>query len=105
MKSINWKIGIFWVTCVLSVLFGYLVVKKSALYSDIVRSISYQRMDVMLLPNPKPMSIQLYNSVEFLICFAVPFGLTWLLYFIVTRYLIRDIQTTNRQISKKGSLT
>ena len=50
MKSINWKIGIFWVTCVLSVLFGYLVVKKSALYSDIVRSISYQRMDVMLLP-------------------------------------------------------
>ncbi len=52
---------------------------------EFLRSISRQKMNVMPLNVPRPLGMELYIAAEFLIAFAVSFGLTWLIYFVITR--------------------
>ncbi len=48
---------------------------------------SYRKMGAMPLNAPWPLGTELYFAAEFLITFAVPFGLTWLIYFVITRFV------------------
>ena len=44
---------------------------------------------------------QIYFLVEFLISFAVPFGLVWLLYFITMRVVVRDFTGIGWSLTRK----
>lgn len=85
MKSIIWKRGFFILTLISSLLLGFWGITKSSLYMGFLRSMSRQKMDVVWVQAPRQLGTELYIAAEFLIAFAVPFGLTWLVYFIITR--------------------
>ncbi len=87
MKSIIWKRGFFILTLISSLLLGLWGATKSSLYMEFLRLMSFQRMDVHVLHFPRPLTTELYIAAEFLIAFAVPFGLTWLIYFGITRFV------------------
>ena len=94
MKSISWKKGVFYLTLVLSILFGFLVAKNSAFYKLLFQSMSDEVQNVMRLQYNVSILTTIYLFGEFLISFAVPFGLVWLLYFITTRFIIHDFATS-----------
>ncbi len=52
-----------------------------------LRDISYQKADIMLVPYQKPFTTQLILAAEFLVAYVIPCGLVWLVYFIITRFL------------------
>ncbi|RKU09968.1 hypothetical protein C6501_14240 [Candidatus Poribacteria bacterium] len=85
MKSIIWQRGFFILTLISSLLLGFWGITKSSLYMEFLRSMSRQKMDVVWVHAPRQLGTELYIAAEFLIAFAVPFGLTWLIYFVVTR--------------------
>lgn len=85
MKSIIWQRGFFILTLISSLLLGFWGITGSSLYMEFLRSMSRQKMDVMWVQVPRQFGTELYIAAEFLIAFAVPFGLTWLIYFVVTR--------------------
>ena len=87
MKSITWKKGFFFLTFVFSLLLGFWGITQSYLYMEFLRLMSYQKMDMIPLNAPRPLGTELYIAADFLIAFAVPFGLTWLIYFGITRFV------------------
>ena len=104
MKPANWKKGLFFLTIVSSILSGFWGITKSYLYMEFLKLMSYRKMDVMPLNAPRPLGMELYIAAEFLITFAVPFGLTWLIYFVITRVVfpksrIRIDKTRNGNFS------
>ena len=54
----------------------------------------FYRFNIMWLHPKISITTELVLLAEFLISFAVPFGLVWLLYFITTRFIIRDFVTS-----------
>ena len=105
MKSIIWKRGFFILTLISSVLLGFWGATKSFLYMEFLWYMSWQKMAVMGIRAPRPLTTELYFAAEFLICFAVPFGLTWLIYFVVTRFVFPNSTIKNDKPSKQSSLT
>lgn len=101
MKFIRWKNGIFYLTLVLSILFGFLVAKTTVFYKRILASISDQTQDVMWLQGNSSTLSEMYLLVEFLISFAVPFGLIWLLSFIIIRFVSRDLRDPDWSLIRK----
>lgn len=95
-----WKKGFFYLTLGLSILFGYLVAKQTEFYKHLLKSMSDQTKDVMRLQY-KSTSTEVYLWIEFLICFAVPFGLVWLLYFITMRLVVRDYKVSGWSLTRK----
>lgn len=100
MKSSNWKAGFFWLTLVLSILFGFWGAIKTLLYREFLRYMSYQKMDMMWVHAPKQLGVELYIAAEFIIAFAIPFGLTWLIYFIVSRVVFPNVRTQVNRSNK-----
>lgn len=99
MKHIKWKKGVFYLTLVLSVLLGFLVAKKSAFYKLLFQSMSHEAQDVMRLHHNVSTLTAIYLFGEFLISFAVPFGLVWLLSFITMRIVVRDFTVSDWSLS------
>ncbi len=87
MKSINWKFVFLPITFVLSILAGIWMATQTIFIQEILRTISLQKADIGIVPYQKPFTTQLYNAAEFLVAFAIPCGLVWLVYFILTRLL------------------
>lgn len=102
MKSIIWKKGFFFLTFVFSLLLGFWGITNSYLYMEFLMLMSRQKMDVMWVDAPKQLGTELYIAADFLIAFAVPFGLIWLLYFLFTRYVWRGFRL---QIERTGRKT
>ena len=101
MMSRNWKKGFFSLTLVLSVLFGFLVAKKTVFYERLLKSGYDPNTDVMRLQYDFSTESQFYLLVEFLISFAVPFGLIWLLYFITMRFVVCDFTVSDWSLIRK----
>ena len=95
MNSINWKFVLFPITFVLSILFGFWIASKTALYQEMLRDISYQKADIMRVSYQKPFTTQLFLAAEFLVAYVIPCGLVWLVYFIISRFL-----TTRSRVKK-----
>ena len=95
MKSMNWKLVLYPITFVLSILAGFWGASGSYLYHEFLRDIALQKANIMMLHYQKPLTTQLFNAAEFLVAFIVPCGLVWLVYFLITRRL-----TTRARVSK-----
>ena len=95
MKSINWKKGVFYLTLVVSIVFGVLMATKTAFYKHIFEPRYDKTQDIALIQYEIPITTQLGFLAEFLIMFAVPFGLVWLLSFIAMRIFVRDFTTSD----------
>lgn len=102
MKSINWKKGLLFLTFVSSILLGFWGITNSYLYMEFLRLMSFRKMDVMPLNAPRPLATELYIAADFLIAFAVPFGLTWLTYFIVIRFIFPSSKIRTDKTSKQN---
>ena len=87
MKSINWKFVFLPITFVLSILAGIWMATQTIFIQEILRTISLQKADIGIVHYQKPFTTQLYHAAEFLVAFAIPCGLVWLVYFILTRLL------------------
>lgn len=105
MKPTNWKKRLFFLTFVSSLLLGFWGITQSYLYMEFLRLMSYRKMNVMPLNAPRPLATELYIAVEFLIAFAVPFGLTWLIYFVVIRFVFPNSKKQIDETSKDNFLT
>ena len=101
MISRNWKRGLFSLTLVLSVLLGFLVAKKTEFYKRFLGPMFDQTKDVMWIQHNFSTQSQIYFFVEFLISFAVPFGLVWLLSFITMRIVVRDFTGSDWSLTRK----
>ena len=101
MKSLSWKKGFFSLTLILSLLFGFLVAKKTEFYKRFFEPMFDQTKDVMWLQHNFSTQSLIYLLVEFLISFAVPFGLVWLLSFITMRIVVRDFTGSDWSLTRK----
>lgn len=99
MKSISWKKGIFYLTLVLSILFGVLVATKTAFYKHAFEPMYDKTQDIAYVQHEIPIATQLGFLAEFLIMFAVPFGLVWLLSFVPMRIFVRDFTASDWPLS------
>ena len=90
MKVINWKKGVFYLTLVVSSVFGVLMATKTAFYQHFFEPRYDKTQDIALIQYEIPITTQLGLLAEFLIMFAGPFGLVWLLSFITMRIFVRD---------------
>ena len=101
MKSINWRSVFLPITYVLSFLSGIWGATQTIFIQEILRRISLQKADIMAVPYQKPFTTQLYHAAEFLVAFAIPCGLVWLVYFIITRLLTTRPRVRNLSHSKE----
>ena len=98
MKAISWKKGVFHLTLFLSILFGFLVAKKTAFYRHSFEALYAKTQDAWI-EYEIPIATQLGLLVEFLIMFTVPFGLVWLLSFVIIRIFVRDFTVSDWSLS------
>ena len=101
MKSIIWRRSFFILTLISSLLLGFWAATTTSLYMEFRRLMSLSKMDVMWVSAPRQLGTELYIAAEFLIAFAVPFGLTWLVYFIITRVVLPNSRI---QVNKSKEL-
>ena len=100
MKFINWKKGVFYLTLVLSVLFGVLMATKTAFYQHYFQRLSEDKtQDIARIQYEISIATQLGFLAEFLIMFAVPFGLVWLLSFVTMRVFVGDFTVSDWSLS------
>lgn len=99
MKIISWKKGVFYLTLVVSIVFGVLMATKTAFYQHFFQPMSDKTQDIAWIQYEIPIATQLGWLVEFLIMFAVPFGLVWLLSFVIMRIFVRDFTTSDWLLS------
>ena len=99
MKSISWKKGVFYLTLVVSVVFGVLMVTKTAFYKHFFQPMYDKPQGIVWMQHEIPIATQLGLLVEFLIMFAVPFSLVWLLSFITMRVFVRDFTASDWSLS------
>ncbi len=104
MKSKSWKKGVFYLTLVLSVLFGGLMATKTAFYQHFFQPMSDKTQDIARIQYEIPIATQLGFLAEFLIMFAVPFGLVWLLSFVTMRIFVRDFTVSDWSLSLTRSM-
>lgn len=95
MKVISWKKGVFYLTLVLSTVFGVLMATKTAFYQHFFEPLYNKTQDMAYMRYEIPIATQLGWLVEFLIMFAVPFGLVWLLSFVIMRIFVRDFTASD----------
>ena len=99
MKFISWKRGVFYLTLVVSIVFGVLMATKTAFYKHFFESMYDKTQDIAYIQYEIPIATQLGWLVEFLIMFAVPFGLVWLLSFVIMRIFVRDFTASDWPLS------
>ena len=99
MKIIHWKKGIFYLTLVVSIVFGGVMATKTAFYQHFFEPMYHKTQDIAWVRYEIPIATQLGWLVEFLIMFAVPFGLVWLLSFITMRIFVRDFTASDWSLS------
>ena len=99
MKVISWKKGVFYLTLVVSIVFGVLMAMKTAFYKHFFQPMSDKPQDIVWVQHEIPIATQLGWLVEFLIMFALPFGLTWLLSFVIMRIFVRDFTASDWSLS------
>ena len=104
MKSKNWKKGVFYLTLVLSTLFGVLMATKTAFYKHFFEPLFNKTQDIAWIRTEISMATQLGFLAEFLIMFAVPFGLIWLLSFFTMRVFVRDFTASDWSLSLTRSM-
>ena len=93
-------------TLILSLLFGFLVAKKTEFYKRFFEPMFDQTKYVMWLQHNFSTQSLIYLLAEFLISFflisfAVPFGLVWLLSFITMRIVVRDFTGSDWSLTRK----
>lgn len=103
MKSINWKLVLYPITFVLSILFGFWGVSGTDLYQVFLRDISLQKADIMRVPYQIPFTTHLFSAAEFLVAFIIPCGLVWLVYFTITRLLTARPRVRKLSHSKENT--
>ncbi len=103
MKSINWKLVLYPITFVLSILAGFWGVTGTYLYHEFVRHNALRKADMMWVPYQKPFTTQLFNAAEFLVAFIIPCGLVWLVYFLITRRLTTRPRVRKLSHSKENT--
>ena len=99
MKFISWKKGVFYLTLVVSTVFGVLMATKTAFYQHFFQPMSDKTQDIAQIQYEIPIATQLGFLAEFLIMFAVPFGLVWLLSFVIMRIFVRDFTASDWSLS------
>ncbi len=99
MKSISWKKGVFYFTLVVSIVFGVLMATKTAFYQHFFQTMSDKTQDIAWVRYEISITTQLGWLVEFLIMFAVPFGLVWLLSFVTMRIFVPDFTASDWSLS------
>ena len=99
MKVISLKKGVFYLTLVVSIVFGVLMATKTAFYTHFFEPMSGKTQDIAWIRYEIPIATQLGWLVEFLIMFAVPFGLVWLLSFVIMRIFVRDFTASDWALS------
>ena len=99
MKVISWKKGVFYLTLVVSIVFGVLMATKTAFYKHFFQPRFDKTQDIAYIQYEVPIATQLGLLAEFLIMFAVPFGLVWLLSFVAMRILVRDFTASDWSLS------
>ena len=104
MKSKNWKKGVFYLTLVLSTLFGVLIATKTAFYKHFFEPMYDKTQNIAYIQYEISITTQLGWLVEFLIMFAVPFGLVWLLSFVIMRIFVRDFTASDWSLSLTRSM-
>ncbi len=103
MKSINWKLVLYPITFVLSILIGFWGVTGTYLYHEFVRYNALRKADIMWVPYQKPLTTQLFYAAEFLVAFIIPCGLVWLVYFLITRRLTTRPRVRKLSHSKENT--
>lgn len=101
MKSIKWRPVFFVMTCVCSLIFGFWSITQTASYKLWLKKLTWQKMDMMGVTVPRPLSSEIYYAIELLVAFALPVGLTWLVYFFIARYIFPPSKYRLKNISKK----
>ena len=99
MKSISWKKGVFYLTLAVSIVFGGVMATKTAFYQHFFQPMSHKTQDIAWVRYEISIGTQLGWLVEFLIMFAVPFGLVWLLSFVTMRIFVRDFTASDWSLS------
>ena len=99
MKFISWKKGVFYLTLVVSVVFGVLMATKTAFYKHFFQPMYDKTQDIAYIQYEIPIATQLGWLVEFLIMFVLPFGLVWLLSFVIMRIFVRDFTASDWSLS------
>ncbi len=99
MKFISWKKGVFYLTLVVSTVFGVLMATKTAFYKHFFQPMSDKTQDIARIQYEIPIATQLGFFAEFLIMFAVPFGLIWLLSFVTMRIFVRGFTASDWSLS------
>ena len=99
MKFISSKKGVFYLTLVVSTVFGVLMATKAAFYKHFFEPMYDKTQDIAYIQYEIPIATQLGWLVEFLIMFAVPFGLVWLLSFVIMRIFVRDFTASDWSLS------
>ena len=103
MKSMNWKLVLYPITFVLSILIGFWGVTGTYLYQEFVRRISMQKAGIVGIAYQKPFTSQLFDAAEFLVAFIIPCGLVWLVYFLITRRLTTRPRVRKLSHSKENT--
>ena len=104
MKSRSWKKGVFYLTLVVSISFGVLMATKTAFYQHFFEPLSDKTQNIAYIQYEISMTTQLGWLAEFLIMFAVPFGLVWLLSFLTMRIFVRDFTVSDWSLSLTRSM-
>ncbi len=86
-------------TLVVSIVFGGLMATKTAFYQHFFEPMYHKTQDIASVRYEIPIATQLGWLVEFLIMFAVPFGLVWLLSFITMRIFVRGFTASDWALS------
>ena len=86
-------------TLVVSIVFGGVMATKTAFYQHFFGPMYHKTQDIAWVRYEIPIATQLGWLVEFLIMFAVPFGLVWLLSFITMRIFVRDFTAADWSLS------
>ena len=72
---------------------------KTAFYQHFFEPMYHKTQDIARIQYEIPIATQLGWLVEFLIMFAVPFGIVWLLSFVTMRIFVRDFTVSDWSLS------
>ena len=72
---------------------------KTAFYKHVFEPMYDKTQDIARIQYEIPIATQLGFLAEFLIMFAVPFGLVWLLSFVTMRVFVRDFTASDWSLS------